>query len=64
VRDGDLRVDGTAYSLDGFDEVVVLGAGNAAGQVAAALETALGDLVVTGPTGTNVNDLRIVVVEA
>jgi len=53
IRDGDLRVDGTAYSLDGFDEVVVLGAGNAAGQVAAALETVLGDIVDGGVVVTD-----------
>ena len=47
-----LTIDGATYDLAGYDEVVVLGGGNAASQVARALEQVLGDrldggLVVT-----------------
>ena len=47
-----LSVDGTTYDLSAYEEVVVLGGGNAASQVARALEDVLGDrldggLVVT-----------------
>lgn len=53
-----LAVDGAAYDLDDYDEVVVLGGGKAAGDVVAALEALLGDrldggaVVVTEPVET------------
>jgi hypothetical protein len=34
------------------------------GAFAATVQVALGDLLVTGPTGTNVDDLRIVLIGA
>ncbi|WP_323192004.1 DUF4147 domain-containing protein [Halostella sp. PRR32] len=57
--DGDaLRVADETYDIGEYDEVVVLGGGNAAAHVAAALETTLGDRIDRGvvvtddPTGT------------
>ncbi|ELY92186.1 Hydroxypyruvate reductase [Natrialba taiwanensis DSM 12281] len=59
-----LVVDDTRIDLAAIDDVLVAGGGNAAGYVAAALESILGDeLVRTGATGTNVNDLRILVLD-
>ncbi|WP_135819855.1 glycerate kinase type-2 family protein [Halostella litorea] len=60
---GTLRIRDAAggeasYDLDGYDEVVVLGGGNAAAHVAAALEAVLGDridggvVVTDDPAGT------------
>ena len=67
VRDGQLTVetedDGGQYDLDQFDEVVVVGGGNAAGQFAAALEDELGDrlsggaVVTDDPTSTDTVDV-------
>lgn len=60
-----LVVDGDAYDLGRYDNVVVAGGGNAAGTAARALESAIerhGRAIVTGPTGTNVSDLRAFVV--
>jgi len=59
-----LRVAGEAYDLAAYDELVVLGGGNAAGQVAVALERVLGDqlsggIVVTDdPAETERTDVR------
>ena len=47
--DGDsLHVAGESYDLAAYDEIVVLGGGNAAAQVAAALEGILGDRIDGG----------------
>jgi len=43
-----LAVDGTTYELDEYDEVVVVGAGKAAGGVARELESVLGDAISGG----------------
>lgn len=43
-----LEIDGTHYRLAEYDDVVVLGGGNAAGHVAAALEKKLGDRIDRG----------------
>ena len=43
-----LIVDGTTYKLDEFDRVIVLGAGNAAGHLATALEGVLGERIDDG----------------
>jgi len=52
--DGDvLRVDGTTYDLGAFSEVIVLGGGKAAAQVATALEDVLGDRLDGGVVVTN-----------
>src|SRR6056297_377270 len=48
-----LRVDDAAYDLTNYDEVVVLGGGKAAGQVAAALEAVLGDRIADGAVVTD-----------
>ncbi len=56
VRDGQLSVetdDDGQYDLDRFDEVVVVGGGNAAGGFAAALEDELGDSVTGGAVVTD-----------
>ncbi|MFC4440396.1 MULTISPECIES: glycerate kinase type-2 family protein [Natrialbaceae] len=42
------------YNLDAYDRVVVLGGGNAAGRLAKALETALGDHLSGGVVATDV----------
>ena len=52
--DGDaLRVLDAEYDLSTYDEVVAVGGGNAAGHVAAALETLLGDRVARGVVVTD-----------
>jgi hydroxypyruvate reductase len=52
--DGDaLQVDGDSYDLADYEEVVVVGGGKAAAQVAAALEAALGDRIDRGAVVTN-----------
>ncbi|WP_121822186.1 glycerate kinase type-2 family protein [Halostella salina] len=52
--DGDaLRVDDRTYDLGDYDEVLVLGGGNAAGHVAAALEAVLGDRIDGGVVVTD-----------
>ncbi|GAB3691197.1 glycerate kinase [Salinarchaeum chitinilyticum] len=43
-----LIVDGESYDLDVFERVLVLGGGNAAGRMAAALEARLGDRIDDG----------------
>jgi hydroxypyruvate reductase len=65
--DGDhLLVDGNAYDLDEYDEVVVVGGGKAAAGVAAAVEDLLGDHLTGGVVVTNDPEPtnRITVVEA
>lgn len=53
--DGDrLTVAGTDYDLSGVDDVLVVGGGNAAGSVAGALESALGDRIDRGLVVTDV----------
>ncbi len=48
-RDGSiLTIDGEQFDLDSFSEVIVLGGGNAAGEMAASLETVLGDYLSRG----------------
>jgi len=52
--DGDaLRIDERTYDLGDYDEVLVLGGGNAAGHVAAALEAVLGDRIDGGVVVTD-----------
>lgn len=47
--DGDrLAIDDSSYDLDAFDEVLVVGGGKAAGRLASALETVLGDHIDGG----------------
>jgi hydroxypyruvate reductase len=53
VEDDRLVVAGEPYSLDGYDEVLVLGGGNAAGHVAAALEAVVGDRIDGGVVVTD-----------
>ncbi|MFC3477570.1 glycerate kinase type-2 family protein [Halobacterium litoreum] len=52
--DGDtLRIDGATYDLGEYEELVVLGGGNAAAHVAAALEGVLGDRLDGGVVVTD-----------
>ncbi|PSP84325.1 glycerate kinase [Halobacteriales archaeon QS_1_68_17] len=52
--DGDrLRVADASYDLDAYDEVLVVGGGKAAAQVAVALEAILGDRIDGGVVVTN-----------
>ncbi|GAA0292386.1 glycerate kinase type-2 family protein [Halarchaeum salinum] len=54
ARDGDtLRIADATFALDDYDDVIVLGGGNAASQVAAALEDALGDALSGGVVVTD-----------
>ncbi|WP_408959450.1 glycerate kinase [Natrinema sp. 74] len=48
-----LRIADAAYDLSDYDEVVVLGGGNAAAHVAAALEAVLGDRIDNGVVVTD-----------
>lgn len=48
LRDGLLYVDDAEYDLSQFEEVIVLGGGKAAAQVARALERVLGDVLEGG----------------
>ncbi|MFW6385364.1 MAG: glycerate kinase type-2 family protein [Halodesulfurarchaeum sp.] len=48
VEDGSLHVDDATYDLGAFEEVIVLGGGKAAAQVARALERVLGDVLEGG----------------
>ena len=48
VEEDVLSVAGTEYRLDEYEEIVVIGGGNAAGHVAAALETLLGNRIERG----------------
>ena len=63
LEDGTLAVAGERYDLDEYEEVIVLGGGKAAAQVAAALESVLGDrlsggaVVTYDPTDTDVVDV-------
>jgi hydroxypyruvate reductase len=50
---GQLRIGGDVYDLDAYDDVLVLGGGKAAGQVAAALEALLGDSIDGGVVVTD-----------
>ena len=50
---GQLRIGGDVYDLDAYDDVLVLGGGKAAGQVAAALEALLGDSIDGGAVVTD-----------
>lgn len=50
---GLLRVDSAVYDLDAYDEVLVVGGGNAAGHVAAALEETVGDRISGGAVVTD-----------
>ena len=43
VEGSTIAIDGARYDLSGYEEVIVLGGGNAAGRVALALESVLGD---------------------
>jgi hydroxypyruvate reductase len=53
--DGDaLTVDGATYDLSAYQNVIVLGGGNAAGTVAAGLEDELGDRIADGAIVTDV----------
>ncbi|EMA50658.1 glycerate kinase type-2 family protein [Halococcus salifodinae] len=53
TEDG-LEIDGAVYDLASYDDVLVLGGGNAAGKVAAALESILGDRLTGGVVVTDV----------
>lgn len=48
IVDGCLRVGGAAYDLTAYDEVLLLGGGNAAGRIASHLSAALGSTVTGG----------------
>ena len=48
VEDGVLTVEDAAYDLASYDEVLVVGGGNAAGRIASHLSTALGSTVAEG----------------
>ncbi|QFU81169.1 glycerate kinase type-2 family protein [Natronorubrum aibiense] len=48
-----LRVADASYDLDAYDELVVLGGGNAAAHVTAALEAVLGDRIARGVVVTD-----------
>jgi len=48
-----LRVEDAVYDLDAYDDLVVLGGGKAAGQVAAVLEDVLGDTLAGGVVVTD-----------
>jgi glycerate 2-kinase len=53
LEDDLLSVDGHTYNLNRFDEIVVIGGGNAAGHVAVALESLLGDQIDRGVVVTD-----------
>ncbi len=53
VDDDTLTILESTYQLTAFDDIVVLGGGKAAGQVAATLETLLGDRLTRGVVVTN-----------
>ncbi|WP_123624190.1 glycerate kinase [Halorubrum sp. CSM-61] len=53
VSDNRLRIDDTKYDLDAFDDVYVVGGGNVAGHVAAALEAKLGSRITDGVVVTD-----------
>lgn len=63
-----LSVGGRRYDLDRFEEIVVLGAGKATAEIAAALEDHLGERlsggVIAVPPGTNVSLRRLRVLES
>lgn len=48
LEDATLSVEGASYDLDAYEEVVVLGGGNAAGRVASCLAALLGDYLTDG----------------
>jgi glycerate 2-kinase len=54
VLDGEaLRIGNEKYDLSAYDEMVVIGGGKAAAQVAVALESVLGDRIARGAVVTN-----------
>ncbi|AFZ74291.1 glycerate kinase type-2 family protein [Natronobacterium gregoryi] len=63
LREETLEIDGAEYDLETYDDVVLVGAGNAAGQFAAALEDLLrpsltaGAVVTDDPVETEVVDV-------
>jgi len=65
VSNGQVRIEDAVYDLGAYDEVLVLGGGNAASQVAAALEEILGPALDGGVVVTDdpVSTERVDVVE-
>ncbi|SDR02846.1 glycerate kinase type-2 family protein [Natronobacterium texcoconense] len=53
LRDGTLSIRDTEYDLQSYDDVVLVGAGNAASQFAAALEDVLGEYLTDGAVVTD-----------
>ena len=53
VDDATLSVDGTRYDLEIYEEILVVGGGNAAGKMAEALENLLGDRITSGAIVTD-----------
>ena len=53
LEDGTLRIESASYDLDDYDEVIVLGGGNAAGRVAAYLADLLGEHLSGGVVVTD-----------
>ena len=53
LDDAILRIDGTTYDLDAYDEVVVVGAGKATGSLSVSLEALLGDRLSGGAIVTD-----------
>lgn len=49
-----LSIDGATYDLDEYEDVLVVGGGNAAGFVAVALESILGEEIMNGAVATDV----------
>lgn len=65
ATDDTLRIADESYDLEAYDEVIVLGGGNAAAHVAAALEDVLGDRIDGGVVVTDdpVDTERVTVLE-
>jgi hydroxypyruvate reductase len=63
VSDGILDVDGNRYDLDTYDEVVLLGGGNAAAQIAAEFQARFGEILSGGAVitddPTSIDGLRV-----
>lgn len=53
MRDDTLLINGTEYNLTNYDDIIVIGGGNVAGHVAAALEDLLEDRITTGAVVTD-----------
>ncbi|WP_254274644.1 glycerate kinase type-2 family protein [Haloarcula marina] len=53
LKDGILTINGTQYNLADYDEVVLLGGGNAAGEAATVLEKLLGEDLTRGVVVTD-----------